>query len=685
MLQYYNRFFAIFDKSIEDKIGKYKNAQLIYGDQQEDDMYIYVSKDMNYAIDRNSHIIILGLVLDSLNNTLDINIILQKACQLINNDINTFYDYLDHLNGRFLIIFKYNGDFYILNDAGGTRSIWYNTKYKIVASHYYIVNLLHKEKESEIFILYTKICTERNKTGKQAPWCLPGDASPYENIKLLIPNHYINISKNMQIGRYWPRQEIPTNLNFNAIVEYISENLKKQLSLLCNKYNVISGLTCGNDSRISLAALNNILDKVTFFTYHSSETTNLTNFTVADLNKNIEFALDVAKRENLKFLDIDCTYKNDDTTEKVLESMHYHNHMRNNIAAYQKSIPKNCICLRHIFTELIRTSYFNFPDYFNDDLPSHMIRWSQYKDIDKDDFDKLYKLYSDFIKTYDYKNLFNYNPGDIFYWEYRMAQWMCGSVLTENDLAFDTFVPCNTRSIIMYGLSLPKLLKDKNVLVDEIINKLAPRFLEQYKYPNEYEHNYKLIDWFTEKSYSIFNFQKVFHYQAKNNGEYSYTVSSKKIKNDKVNIFFRPRLEGAIIGFSNSIIYRGESISLSMPYTLLAGKSYNFIFNIYCFNTVYGYNGVSYFIIVDKKIIYELDTNTFCGRINQIIYNFKSEKSETITIEIQLKAKKDLKIYYNGIIDIKNISLREENVFTNANFIDSTFHRLTKNNINMKK
>ena len=127
-------------------------------------MYIYVSKDMNYAIDRNSHIIILGLVLDSLNNTLDINIILQKACQLINNDINTFYDYLDHLNGRFLIIFKYNGDFYILNDAGGTRSIWYNTKYKIVASHYYIVNLLHKEKESEKFILYTKIFKERNKT-----------------------------------------------------------------------------------------------------------------------------------------------------------------------------------------------------------------------------------------------------------------------------------------------------------------------------------------------------------------------------------------------------------------------------------------------------------------------------------------------------------------------------------------
>lgn len=678
MLKNYNRFFAIFDKGIEDKIYTYSNAKLIYGEKKEDDFYVYISVNMNYAVNREKGIIIAGLCLDSLNNTLDINTILKEISHRINNNINTFYDYLDHLNGRFFILFKYNNETYIVNDAGGTRSIWYNEKHKIIASHYYIVNLLHKEKDSDIFKLYTKLCTINRKKGNKIPWCLPGDASPYENIKLLIPNHYLKISNEIQIGRYWPRKAIPTNLDFNSIVNFISENLKNQLTLLCNEYNVISGLTCGNDSRISLAALSNVLDKVTFFTYHSSTSTDLSNFTIADLNKNIEFARDVAEREHLNFLDIDCTLKNDATLEDVLETMHYHNHMRNNIAAYQKVIPSNSICLRHIFTELIRTSYFNYPDYFKDDLPSHMIRWSQYGGIDKDDFDILYELYLEFIDKYDYKNLYDYNPGDIFYWEYRMGQWMCGAVLIENDLAFDTFVPCNTRSIIMHGLSLPKLLKDKNGLVDEIINKLAPKFLERYKYPNCYEHNYKLIDRFTEKSYGIVEFQKVFHYQSNNNGEYPYTLSTKKIKNDTLGIFFRPRIDGAIIGFSNSTIYSGESISLILKQPITAGKFYNFIFNIYCFNTVYGYNGVSYFIIVDKKIVYELDTNIFCGRINQIIYNFKSKKNEIIDIEIGVKAKKDLKIYYNGIIDIKNITLREENVFKNTSFIDSTFDILKR-------
>jgi hypothetical protein len=81
-----------------------------------------------------------------------------------------------------------------------------------------------------------------------------------------------------------------------------------------------------------------------------------------------------------------------------------------------------------------------------------------------------------FIKYYDLiqmDNIFNYDPYDILYWEYRMGTWI-SQVLLESDIAHDTFVLFNVRKILKLLLSVSYTDKYENTVFKELINKNWP-------------------------------------------------------------------------------------------------------------------------------------------------------------------------------------------------------------------
>lgn len=74
-----------------------------------------------------------GYAMDTLNWHMDLEEINAHLLSYLINDKNKFYDYLDDVNGRFVLIFSDGKELKVLNDATGMKSVYYH-KNKILDS-----------------------------------------------------------------------------------------------------------------------------------------------------------------------------------------------------------------------------------------------------------------------------------------------------------------------------------------------------------------------------------------------------------------------------------------------------------------------------------------------------------------------------------------------------------------------
>src|SRR5699024_6605688 len=65
------------------------------------------------------------------------------------------------------------------------------------------------------------------------------------------------------------------------------------------------------------------------------------------------------------------------------------------------------------------------------------------------------------------------NRRDLFYWEIRMGKWH-SEILNENDAAFETVLPHNSRRILKLLLSYSPEQRKSSFAVKELINSNAP-------------------------------------------------------------------------------------------------------------------------------------------------------------------------------------------------------------------
>ena len=639
---------------------------------------IYYSDDISvkFFSNKNNWCVLIGTFIDTYNLcTDDIDYIAGEILKKIDINEDTFYEYVEYLNGRYAILYSNGDKINIINDATGMRSVWYCINKRIISSHYPLIQNIINESESEMYSLFKEITEECHHNKKMAPWCLPGDLSPYHNIKMLISNHVLCIN-DMKIKRFWPNKNIDT-IDIKQAALYISDIIKKQAEFLTDKYTIIQSITAGNDSRLSLAAVKNVKDKIIFFVYNllsNIKNNKIYNYSYnqASMIVDYNFAKDVARVENLNFIELDCSKELNIKDKNIINSQHYHHHIVGVLQDYKDKLPQKAIHIRSNLIEIIRHSYFNYPDDIDDSLSSHMTRWSMYSDCNNYIKTKINKIYEDFIKEQEYNSLYNYNIGDIFYMEYRMNQWMGGAVLIENDIVFDTIMLFNTRKILSIGMSIPKQYKDRNVLVTEIINILWPELLNFFNFPNKVDRNYSLINWNSIESRGVFHFERDIFFKRKYE-----IISGNSFNKDKlVNAHVEPYLDGITFGFSNSHLYKGDFIKLKIINNIDANTSYYYQFDIFCYYLKYANFDTWYQIIIDDNVIYELPINLYTGRTNQILYLFKNNNKKNQEIYIKIYSKKDIEVYFNGIIDIKNIILRRENFNIDKDIIISSYDNI---------
>ncbi|MDC4240153.1 7-cyano-7-deazaguanine synthase [Clostridium tertium] len=442
----YRRGFIITDKVIE--VPSHFNTLKI-----NDFYFSYDScSEMSSKICEKKFVVVLGKVVDLILESNNVNVICEKLLSTYIKSEDEFIKSMDDLAGRFIIIWGDEDNLKICNDATGMRSIFYHKVENIISSHCALIQEITKDS-------YIKTI---KKFKEFSSHCMPANYSPVENVLVLTPNTFLD-SKNKTVVRFWPRENLENN-TLDNVVESVIKYTDIQLKLLENKYKIINSLSGGMDSRTTLALLKEHVDDITFFTYSRKKNsiTRKDNIIVKKIVDDLNL-----KHESFEIDENTSTYEFEEL-KKILVKNTVSNHSFTLASQYLKRYSSDDLI--HIRSNLYEIGQCYYRSYMN--LPKELtirdaIKCYSSKAINDDEVIEIYEQY---LKTVDMNKIFNYDPYDILYWEQRMGTWL-SQVISETDIAHDTYILFNNRRILSDILSVSNKDKLKLNVFKEIINK----------------------------------------------------------------------------------------------------------------------------------------------------------------------------------------------------------------------
>jgi len=177
----------------------------------------------------------------------------ENILQIINNS--------NRLAGKFVVIYVDNADVYAFSDATASMQINYlrdddalcfSSNEKLIADHY---NLLMSEKGKII------------RNSGEFSQAMPNDITPYERIKFLLPNNYLD-SKSKTSCRFYPADEVSEHCDIQDVAENTIKLVDNIVSQYSKYYKLSCPLTSGWDSRLVLAFLKNAVDDLQCYTFN---------------------------------------------------------------------------------------------------------------------------------------------------------------------------------------------------------------------------------------------------------------------------------------------------------------------------------------------------------------------------------------------------------------------------------
>lgn len=387
-----------------------------------------------------------------------------------------FFDYLNELTGVFTILCYYSDNLYILGDASGMQNTFYSVAdgRVYVSSHTNLVNDFLDLQWSD----YAKsLCNYR--FFKLLGNAMPGDLTQFEQVKRLVPNHYICIDKNRKITshRFYTPKDL--RLSIDEAAEKASDILSRNLQLIAEKWNRAAiSMTGGCDSKTTLSCAKSIYDRFSYFSYTSSESEQV----------DAEAAHKICEALNLdhKIYTIsenDSDYEHIEGIRAILRwnTGDIRDSNRNDVRkrAFFCRVNDFDIEVKSWASEIGRAYYskrFNGRKNFGD-KPSPRKCTTLYKFFFNNR--KLVQLTDDVFANYlgTYFEQDKSIPVDWqeqFFWEFRVPSWN-GLVITgEHRFSFDIAIPYNNRLLLEILLSVPIEARINDMVYSEIRKRMNP-------------------------------------------------------------------------------------------------------------------------------------------------------------------------------------------------------------------
>ncbi|MDE5831580.1 MAG: hypothetical protein K2H64_01085 [Desulfovibrio sp.] len=565
-----------------------------------------------------------------------------------------FLDALDNLAGRFALLCLKGETCFVFNDCGGLQPVFYHERENVLASHGGLINILFPGSVVHDFARYRETC---RKLKIRPPKALPGDLTPWASIFILLPNNCLKLPEH-ELVRYFPRDSIrPVDFRETAI--FIAEKLKALCERLNRDYTIYFSLTFGMDSRTSLSAVKNIRGDVAFFTYFYSGRKNAP-FLKYDSRLNLTFARELVRFYGLDFRELDLSAFEVSAAIKAEFAKNWClTHQLAEVLAYvDMAREKNPVHLRSNVYELLKFNRCDIPgNSSKESVARYLTQYNYVYEASPFRSEFIDYYLNTFIDKYDIATVLKsgYNCGDLFYMEHRNGQWLA-AVLAETDAAVRTFIPVNCRKFIKLALSLPKRLKDKNVLQNLIIGHNWPELLDGFKYPNVPAKIRDLADYATYKDKQVAPLRD---WESK---KLNFIICSYNPGRSERRDFHYLKTNFASIetGFASIEMFKKDAIDIAFSFPVQPGKYYYLSFSIYTSPANLVANVIKYAIYINSKLKYSLGLDEFAG-VNKFDYIFLNGKEKEADLLLRLSCEKDtLSASLNSLIRIENLIFRRE-------------------------
>lgn len=259
----FKRGFLISDSQIPNQSGLHIQDWISY---KFGNLHLAIDPSVPYRSfkEKEFEIASIGIIMDPINNLINSNELLENCIEEIKRSRDHFWDYIDTLGGRFVILLKEGNEIIAFQDAVGTRSLFYYHKENddkiLLSSHSELIaeimNLSMDDEAKQFMNL--KIFRENMNH------YYPGLLSPYKAILSVTPNTYIHL-QSKKITRFFPRKSWKSEMDKPSLFD-VPKLLKNQLNLLNSQYSLAISLTGGIDSRLTLSASRDIKDSIYYYT-----------------------------------------------------------------------------------------------------------------------------------------------------------------------------------------------------------------------------------------------------------------------------------------------------------------------------------------------------------------------------------------------------------------------------------
>ncbi|MDY4488044.1 MAG: hypothetical protein SPE18_08340 [Candidatus Limivicinus sp.] len=180
---------------------------------------------------------------------------------------------LANLTGIFLTGYISNEDITLYGDAAGMFMTYYGfaNNFAWIGSHAALLGDINNLKQSD----YVNELVHY-RFYPLFGFSLPGDLSPYDEFKRLVPNHSVKIDRcHCEIRRFYPTEDwetLMTEYSFAQRVAEITQILNSSMALIPQKWEKPAiSLTGGCDSKTTLACANGSYGHYQYFSYISQE------------------------------------------------------------------------------------------------------------------------------------------------------------------------------------------------------------------------------------------------------------------------------------------------------------------------------------------------------------------------------------------------------------------------------
>jgi len=240
-----------------------------------DDYWLYSHPDLEIAVReyRNRKLVLLGFIFDPIHHEKKNEEILAT----IMDESDTFVSFVRAIKnyaGRYVFLYKDGHSFNLIHDPLAIREVYYSTARNraVCGSQPNLLNEFSAPRLEETSSPDIRNFYEQDMKKVRFGRFWVGDETFYNDIKHLLPNHYLDILKN-SAKRYWPNIKLES-IELNEAVERSCSFLQGIMKAAASRYSLMMAVTAGTDSRTLLAASKDVKDKIYFFINKESTLSN---------------------------------------------------------------------------------------------------------------------------------------------------------------------------------------------------------------------------------------------------------------------------------------------------------------------------------------------------------------------------------------------------------------------------